>query len=111
VTIEFTQGEIKQKIGSFNSKKAPGIDGITSGIFLRTFNIFPKLVRAINNQCIKRGCFPRRWKTAKIIPITISSKENSRNPFKYCPISLLNIGRKVLEKLLLTRINHYMQKK
>jgi len=31
---EFTQREIKQMIESFNSKKAWGIDGITSGIFL-----------------------------------------------------------------------------
>jgi hypothetical protein len=32
--IEFTQGEIKQTIESFNGKKAPGLDGITSGIYL-----------------------------------------------------------------------------
>jgi hypothetical protein len=31
---EFTQGEIKQTIESSNDKKASGIDGITSGIFL-----------------------------------------------------------------------------
>jgi hypothetical protein len=71
---EFTQGEIKQTIESFNSKKAPGMDGITSDIFLRTFNKFPRLVTEIYNQCLKRGCFPRRWKTAKIIPITKPGK-------------------------------------
>ena len=32
--IEFTQGEIKQTIESFNGKKAPGLDGIASGIYL-----------------------------------------------------------------------------
>jgi hypothetical protein len=31
-------------------------------------------------------------------------------PSKYCPISLLNIGGKVLEKLLINRINHRMYK-
>ena len=30
---EFTQGEIKQTIERFNGKKAPDIDGITSGIY------------------------------------------------------------------------------
>jgi len=107
---EFTQGEIKQTIESFNDQKAPGIDGITSGIFLRTFNKFPRLVTAIYNQCLKRGRFPRRWKTAKIIPITKPGKENSMDPSKYRPISLVNIGGKVLEKILINRINHHMYK-
>jgi hypothetical protein len=65
---EFTQGEIKQMIECFNDKKAPGMDGITSGIYLRTFNILPRLVTAIYNQCLKRGCFPRRWNNSKNYP-------------------------------------------
>jgi hypothetical protein len=46
--------------------------------------------------CLKRGCFPKRWKIAKIIPIIKHGKEKSRDPSKYRPISLLNIGGKVL---------------
>jgi len=107
---EFTQGEIKQMIEIFNRKKAPGMDGITSDIFLRTFNKFPRIVTAIYNQCLKRESFPRRWNTAKIIPITKPGKENSMNPSKYRPIRLLKIGGKVLEKLLINRINHHMYK-
>ena len=47
---EFTQVDIKQTIESFNRKNAPGMDGITSDIFLRTFNEFPRIIRAIYNQ-------------------------------------------------------------
>ena len=79
---------------------------ITSDIFLRTFNKFTRIVTAIYNQCLKRGSFPRRWKTAKIIPIAKNGGENNIDPSKYRPISLLNIGGKVLEKLLVNRINH-----
>jgi len=104
---KFTQGEIKETIESFNGKKAPGLDGITSGIYLRAFNKFPRVVTAIYNQCLKRGCFPR-WKIAKIIPITKPGKENSMDPSKYHPISLLNIGGKILEKLFINRINHHI---
>jgi ribonuclease HI len=107
---EFSQEEIKQTIESFNNKKAPGIDGITSGIFLRTFNTFPRLVTAIYNQCLQRGQFPKKWKTAQIIPITKPGKENSTEPSKYRPISLINIGGKILEKLLINRINHHLYK-
>jgi hypothetical protein len=54
---------------------------------------------------LKKGCFPSRWKTAKIIPLIKPGKENSTDP-----ISLLNIGGKVLEKLLINTINHSMYK-
>jgi hypothetical protein len=45
--VKFSREEIKQVVESFDGKKAPGIDGITAGIYLRTFNIFPRLVTAI----------------------------------------------------------------
>jgi len=84
---EFTQGEIKQTIESFNGKKAQGIDRITSGISLLTFHKFHTLITAIYNQCQKGGYFP-----------------------KCRPIGPINIGGKVLEKLLINRINHHMYK-
>jgi hypothetical protein len=90
--VDFTQGEIKQTIEIFKSKKASGMEGITSDVLIRTFNKFPRLVTKIYNQCQKRGCFPRRCKTAKIIPMTKPGKENSMEAYKYRPISFLNIG-------------------
>ena len=52
--LEFSREEIKHEIESFNGKKAPGIDGITGGIYLRTFDTFPRLITATYNQYLKR---------------------------------------------------------
>ena len=41
-----------------------------------------------------------------MIPIVKPGKENSDEPSKFHPINLLNVGGKVLEKLLINRINH-----
>jgi len=60
------------------------------------------------NGCLRRGVFPKRWKTAKLIPIVKPGKENSDEFSKFRPISLLNTGGKVLEKLLINRINHHV---
>jgi hypothetical protein len=59
---------------------------------------------------LKKRVLSKRRKIANIIPIIKPGKENSTDPSKYRPINLLNIGRKVLEKLLINRINYYIYK-
>ena len=60
------------------------------------------------NGCLQRGVFSNRWKTAKLIPTVKPGKENSDDVSKFRPISLLNTGGKVLDKLLINRINHHV---
>jgi hypothetical protein len=104
----FTTEEIRSIIGGTNGKKAPGEDGITGEIFKHAFNIFPKGITAMYNGCLEQGVFPTRWKRAKIIPISKPGKEKNLEVSKYRPISLINIGGKVLEKALINRINHHV---
>ena len=47
-------------------------------------------------------------KRVKVIPITKPGKEDTIDPSKYRPISRINVGGKVLEKLLINRIMHYV---
>jgi hypothetical protein len=56
---------------------------------------------------LRRGIFPTRWKRAKVIPIVKPGKDTSDEVSKFRPISLLNVGGKVLEKVLIDRINHH----
>ena len=90
------------------NRKAPGVDGIPNEVWKGLVKIFPKYITAIYNKCLKEGVFPRRWKIAKIIPIVKPGKEGSDEVSKFRPISLLASGGKVLEKLLINRINHHV---
>ena len=72
------------------------------------FEVFPRYITAMYNGCLRRVIFPKRWKTAKLIPTVKPGKENSDDVSKFRPISLLNTGGKVLEKLLINRINHHV---
>ena len=74
---EFTQEEIKNTIESFNHKKTPGLDGIIGGIYQRMLHTFPRILTTIYSQCLKRECFPKRWKIAEVIPVIKPEKENS----------------------------------
>jgi hypothetical protein len=47
-------------------------------------------------------------KKAKIIPVIKPGKEKVQNASKFRPISLINVGGKVLEKLLINRIMYHI---
>jgi hypothetical protein len=105
---EFTLQKIKNAVASMGNKKAPGEDGITSEIFKSLVEILPRYTTAICNGCLRRGTFSTRWKKAMILPITKAGKEGSDDVSIFRPISLIDIGGKVLEKILINRINHHV---
>ena len=94
---DFTTEEIRQITESIDHKKAPGEGGITSQILMWNFERLPRLVTSLYNGCLRKGCFHRKLKRARIIPLTKPGKENCNDVSKYRPISLLNVGGKVLE--------------
>jgi hypothetical protein len=106
--IEFTVEESRNAVASMDKKKAPVEDGITGEVYKSAFEVFSRYITAMYNCCLRRGVFPKRWKTAKLIPIVKPGKENSDEFSKFRPISLLNTGGKVLEKLLINKTNHHV---
>jgi hypothetical protein len=105
---EFTIDEISNIIQRMNNNKVPGEDGITGVIYNHAFKTVPTFITAIYNGCLKQGIFPAEWKKARLIPIIKPETENSCEVSKYRPNSLLSIGSKVLEKLMINRINHHV---
>ena len=89
------------------NKKAPGGDGIPKEVWKSVVTILPKYLTAIYNGCLKDGVFPNRWKKAKVIPIVKPGTEGSDEVNKFRPISLLDSGGKVLEKLLINQNKHH----
>jgi hypothetical protein len=81
---------------------------LSSEILLHTFQSFLTTFLEIYNECLRRGHFPKQWKLSVIIPIIKPGKEEINEAQKYRPISLLNIAGKILEKLLIDRINHHL---
>ena len=100
---EFTREDIGRVIEEMNNKKAPREDGIRAEIYKLTFKIFPKSITAMYNVCLKNGIFPDRWKKAKIIRIMKPGTQTFEEVTKYRPISLLNVGGKILERALINR--------
>ena len=106
--IPFTKHEIRAVLEKFDPRKAPGEDAVSSEVLLRAFRNFPTFFTEVYNECLKRGHFPNYWKRSIIQPIVKPGKEELSEVHKYRPISLINTGGKILEKLLIDRINHHL---
>ena len=104
---EFTE-QVTNVLHDTGNKRAPGKEGIPNEVWKGLVKILRKYITAIYNKCLKEGVFPKRWKTAKIIPNVKPGKEVSDEASKSRPISLLASGGKVFEKLLINRINHHV---
>jgi len=100
----FMKEEIIANLKKFNFKKDPGEDGLISDILIRAFQVFPLFFTQIYNACLKEECFPKKRKCSVIIPIIRTGKEECNDVSKYRPISLINTGGKLLERLMIDRI-------
>ena len=104
----FTEQELQAVLEKFDPRKAPGEDALNSEVLLHTFSSFPILFTQIYNDCLRKELFSEQWKRSILLPIVKPGKEGSSEASKYRLISLLNVGGKVLEKLLIDRINHHL---
>jgi len=92
----------------FGPWKTPGEDSLSSEVLLQAFRSLPIFFTEVYNECLRRGQFPKLRKRSIIQPIVKPGKEGLNEVHKYRPISLINTGGKLLEKLLINRISHHL---
>ena len=61
----------------------------------------------IINDSFSSGIFPDLMKLAKVIPLY--KKNSPEDPSNYRPISLLSVFSKIVEKLMHTRLNNFLE--
>jgi len=101
--------EIKRHIETLKPKKAPGPDGIKAEIYQKTFNITAPLLTQIINDCFKKGYFPAQHKKAELSLIYKDGDKDPQDIKSYRSIYLLNIQEKIIEKVIHTRLNNYLE--
>lgn len=100
-----TPKEISEEVKLLNLKKSPGIDQITAKMIKELPRKGIILLTYIYNAILRTGYWPKCLKVAQIIMIHKQGKEPTEVT-SYRPISLLPIMSKLLERLLLKRINY-----
>lgn len=104
---EVTINDVKSILNFLNPKKAPGFDGIKNAALRNLPDKTVGDIASISQAIFKTGYFPCAWKKAKVILI-YKKGEDPTSATSYRPISLLSGLGKVVERLVLSRINSFV---
>ena len=105
---QFTPTELETVLKSLNPKKAPGPDGLTADICSAAIRNSMETFLAIANKCLSLHHFPNQWKIAHVVIIRKPGKEDYTHPKSYRPIGLLSVLGKIVEKLLVGRLQWHI---
>lgn len=100
--------EIIDIVNNLKSKKSTDCNDFDMSLVKNVIECVVKPLTYICNQSIKTGDFPRKMKTAKVIPIFKSG--NRQILSYYRPVSRLPQFSKILEKLFNTRLDDFITK-
>jgi hypothetical protein len=97
--------EVLKIIQGLKNCKSTCLDNIDTYIIkLIAKDILPALTNIINLY-IRDCCFPASWKRAKVVPLL--KKGDRFYPKNYCPVALLPILSKVLERAVYLQLVEY----
>lgn len=100
--------EVKSIISAMKTKKSPGLDGIRNVLLKHLPRKGLVLLTKIFNACLKLSYFPAKWKHASVVAIPKANKDITC-PGNYRPISLLSSLSKILERIILSRLNRHLE--
>jgi ribonuclease HI len=102
--------EIKAAIMSMSLDKSPGADMITGRILRAAYESCPEPFHALYKLCFDRRLIPKEWKEAVLAVIPKPGKESYTSLSSFRPVSLLSVPGKVIDRLLISRVTHFMYK-
>lgn len=95
---------VRRAVFRMVSKKAPGFDRTTAGIIKKSWVLISPVLLVLVNECLRAGCFPDPWKSAKVVAILKSADKDPSLAKSYRPISLLPVLGKVIERIACLRL-------
>ena len=99
----FTLEELNRAGGRLKARTAPGIDGVTNEILKEVIGAYPEILLEAFNSCHREGRLFADWKKQRLVLLRKGNK-TLVDPSSYRPICLLDTMGKLLEELILQRL-------
>lgn len=105
----FNAAELERAINKLPCGKAPGPDHIPNEVIKAVATRCPDIFLETYNACLDIGYFPDEWKKARLVLLSKGTDKPPDQPSSYRPISLLDGAGKVLERMLLNRLDIHIE--
>uniref|UniRef100_A0A6I8QUB5 Reverse transcriptase domain-containing protein n=1 Tax=Xenopus tropicalis TaxID=8364 RepID=A0A6I8QUB5_XENTR len=102
LTAEITEDEVKAAIDSLAKKKAPGPDGLTAEFYKKFRDQLAPVLIEVFRDCLEGGILPPSMRESSLI--LLSKGKDPQRVENWRPIALLNTDRKLLARILFTRL-------
>ncbi len=102
-----TDWELSTAFDSLNHNAAAGIDGLSAAILKSCFPVIKFHLLFIINSCFQLSYFPDAWRSSKVLIIGKPNKPSYDSLNSLRPISLINNFAKILEKIILGRLQWF----
>lgn len=96
--------EIDASVARLRSKRSPGWDGMTGEMCRNIWSAIPSYVECLFEECFRMEHFPEEYKVARVVVLRKASALDMSSPRSYRPISLLPALGKVLERIMVQRL-------
>uniref|UniRef100_A0A8C5M5U5 Reverse transcriptase domain-containing protein n=1 Tax=Leptobrachium leishanense TaxID=445787 RepID=A0A8C5M5U5_9ANUR len=99
-----TVAEVEGAIASQNKCKAPGPDGLTAEFYQCFSALLAPHLAEVFNESLNGGLLPPTFRTSAVILLTKPGVVDTADVGNWRPISLLNVDRKILARVLFLRL-------
>ena len=104
---DISKEEIWNNLRSMKLDKSPGSDGLTTAFYKKFFHLLGDTLESLFQICYDSGEMSQSQKLS-YITLLCKDKKNADDMKNYRPISLLNIDRKILSKIISTRLSYIL---
>ena len=100
--------DVRVTIKHLVNNKSAGCDGLPAECYKYSHPILHELLAALSNACLSHRFLPEALMRVHIIPLIKNKLKNPSDPGNYRPIAITTIASKILEHLLLNRLQPYL---
>ena len=107
-TNPFSHLDLMEEGHRLKRNKSPGLDGIPNEVLRVVIEVHPKLLLDAYNTCLAQCSFPKIWKRQRVILLRKGNKPLQETS-SYRPIFLLDTMGKILEGLIMNRMEKHLE--